>query len=246
MEWQDEGIVLGARGHGERDSIVSAMTFEHGRHLGLVIAGTGRRARPLLQPGNRLALSWKARLSEHLGNYAVEPMQLLGSRLIADPVRLLALAAATDLVEAVTPEREAHPRLYAALLRLLEGMIDDPEWPQTFVRFELVLLADLGFALDLESCAVTGRTDDLAYVSPRTGRAVCHDAVGELAGRLLPLPGFLAGTEAATPADISAGLRLTGHFLQRHLLDPADRLLPTTRERLAQRLAASAEGEPDG
>lgn len=245
MDWQDEGIVLSARSHGERDSIVSALTFEHGRHLGLVIAGTGRRARPLLQPGNRLALSWKARLSEHLGNYTVEPMQLLGSRLIADPTRLLGLAAVTDLIEATAPEREPHPRLYAALLRLLEGMIDDPSWPQTFVRFEIVLLADLGFALGLEVCAVTGETGDLVYVSPRTGRAVSRGGAGDFADRMLPLPAFLRGAEAATSAEIAAGLRLTGHFLQRHLLDPADRLLPAARERLAQRFAAPVS-ENDG
>jgi DNA repair protein RecO (recombination protein O) len=232
MEWHDEGIVLSARPHGETDAILSALTFEHGRHLGLVKGGIGRRARPLLQPGNRLQLAWKARLAEHLGLYALEPLQLLGSRLIDDPLRLAALASATALLELSLAEREPHPRLYAGLLKLLEAMLADPRWLETYVRFELLVLQDLGFALDLESCAVTGATLDLAFVSPRTGRAVSRAAAGELAPRLLPLPPFLLADVPAMFSGIAAGLRLAGHFLTKHVLAPADRSLPAARERL--------------
>ena len=151
--------MLSARAHGETDAILSALTFEHGRHLGLVKGGLGRRARPLLQPGNRLGLTWKARLSEHLGHYTAEPMQLFGSRLLDDPLRLAALASAVALLEAGLAEREPHPRLYAALLTLLEAMLADPRWRETYVRFELLLLQELGFALDFAACAVTGATD---------------------------------------------------------------------------------------
>lgn len=232
MEWQDEGIVLAARPHGETDAILSALTFEHGRHIGLVKGGIGRRARPLLQPGNRLELTWKARLSEHLGHYVVEPIQAFGNRLLDDPLRLAALASATALLEEGLAEREPQPRLYAGLLKLLEAMLTDPRWPETYVRFELLLLHELGFALDLSACAVTGATVDLAYVSPRTGRAVGRTAAGDLAARLLPLPPFLVADVPATFADVAAGLRLAGHFLGKHLFASADRPLPAARERL--------------
>jgi DNA repair protein RecO (recombination protein O) len=232
MEWQDEGLVLSVRPHGENDAILSALTFEHGRHVGLVKGGIGRRARPLLQPGNRLQLTWKARLPEHLGHYTLEPMQLFGGRLLDDPLRLAALASAVGLLEQGLAEREPHPRLYAGLLKLLEAMLADPRWLETYVRFELLLLQDLGFALDLESCAVTGAREDLAFVSPRTGRAVSRAGAGELAPRLLPLPPFLSGDVPAMFSDIATGLRLAGHFLAKHVLAPADRSLPATRERL--------------
>jgi DNA repair protein RecO (recombination protein O) len=232
MEWQDDGLVLAARAHGENDAILTALTFEHGRHLGLVRGGAGRRARPLLQPGNRLQLTWKARLPEHLGGFTLEPVRLFGARLLDDPLRLAALASATALLEQVLPEREPHPRLFAGLLKLLEAMLDDPRWLETYARFELVLLQELGFALDLEACAVTGATDDLAFVSPRTGRAVSRAAAGDLAPRLLPLPAFLRGDVPAMFSEILAGLRLSGHFLAKQAFAPADRPLPAARERL--------------
>lgn len=241
MEWQDEGVVLSARPHGETDAILSALTFEHGRHVGLVKGGVGRRARPLLQPGNRLELTWKARLTEHLGHFSAEPLQAFGNRLLDDPLRLAALASATALVDEGLAEREPHPRLYAALLVLLEAMLADPRWPETYVRFELVLLQELGFALDLERCAVTGATDDLAFVSPRTGRAVSRGAAGDLAARLLPLPPFLVADVPATFTDVAAGLRLSGHFLAKHLFAAADRPLPAARERLTALHRATEE-----
>ena len=241
MEWQDEGIALAVRPHGETDAILSALTFEHGRHLGLVKGGIGRRARPTLQPGNRLELTWKARLADHLGNFTAEPMQLFGSRLLDEPLPLAGLAAATGLLDEVLAEREPHPRLYAGLLKLLQGMRDDPRWLETLVRFELLLLQDLGFALDLERCAVTGEEGDLAFVSPRTGRAVSRGWAGELAARLLPLPAFLVADVPATFTDVLAGLRLSGHFLARQALAPADRPLPAVRERLINLVRQQSE-----
>ena len=240
MDWRDEGIVLGVRPHAENDAILTALTFDHGRHLGLVKGGLGRRARPLLQPGNRLSLTWKARLAEHLGNFAIEAMQLSGSRLVPEPHRLLALAAATELVDATTPEREPHPRLYAGLLRLTQTLVEAADWPQAYVRFEVLLLSELGFALHLDACAVTGTADDLAFVSPRTGRAVSRAAAGAYAPRLLPLPAFLTGGDDAGADELRAGLVLSGHFLQRHLFDPAERVLPVARERLLAHLATAS------
>jgi DNA repair protein RecO (recombination protein O) len=232
MEWIDEGIALAVRPHGESDAVLSALTFEHGRHLGLVKGGSGRRARPTLQPGNRLGLTWRARLPEHLGHFALEPMQLFGSRLLDAPLQLAALASACALLDELLAEREPQQRLYAGLLKLLEGMLADPCWVETYLRFELLTLHELGFALDLTACAVTGGTEDLAYVSPRTGRAVSRAGAGDLAGRLLPLPSFLIMDVPASQADLLAGLRLSGHFLARQALAPADKLLPAVRERL--------------
>jgi DNA repair protein RecO (recombination protein O) len=235
MEWRDEGIVLAVQRHGETDAVLHALTFEHGRHAGLVKGGAGRTARPLLQPGNRLELVWRARLAEHLGHFRVEPVRLLAAALLDDPLRLAALASACGLLEQALPERDPHPRLYAAVLTWLERLAGgggDAGWAADYVRLEFLLLAELGFALDFSACAVTGATTGLAYVSPRTGRAVSRDAAGELAPRLLPLPGFLVGGTQESAEDVAQGLRLAGHFLRRHIFEPADRPLPAARERL--------------
>ncbi len=233
MEWQDEAIVLEARRHGEHDAVLVLFTFEHGRHLGLVRGGAGRRLRPLLQRGNRLACVWKARLSDQLGSYRIEPMRMFASAILHQPLSLAALDASCALLNAGLGERDPHPRLYAALLALLERLAADmPDWPPTYVRFELLLLAELGFGLDLSACAVTGRKEGLAFVSPRTGRAVSRQGAGEWAPRLLPLPAFLTDGGEADDEQIAQGLRLTGHFIRRHLLAPADRRMPAAREHL--------------
>lgn len=239
IEWRDEGVVLGARPLGERDVVLSVLTFAHGRHSGLVRGGAGKRLGSLVQPGNRLELVWSARLESHLGGFAVEPLRLHAARVMGDGLALLGLGAALGLVEAAAPEREPHGLLYAALLRLVEELGPDRAWLETYVRFELVLLAELGFALDLEACAVTGVTEELAYVSPRTGRAVSRAAAGDLAPRLLPLPGFLTGVGAADDVGIAQGLRLAGHFLSRHILQPLDKPMPAARERLLARVLES-------
>lgn len=233
MEWRDEGIVLAARRHGERDAVASLLTFGHGRHAGLVRGGAGRRLWPLLQPGGRLECVWRARLAEHLGAFAVEPLQLHGGALLDDPLRLAGLASACALLEAVLPERDPHPDLYAALLTLLRRMGAQADWPADYVRFELLLLGELGYALDLASCAVSGVADDLAWVSPRTGRAVSRAAGLPWSSRLLPLPPFLVEAVDADDRQIADGLRLAGHFLRRHVFEPADRPLPVARDRLS-------------
>jgi DNA repair protein RecO (recombination protein O) len=241
MDWADEGIVLTVRRHGESDAVLHALTFEHGRHAGLVKGGAGRKLRPLLQPGNRLELEWRARLADQLGGFRIEPRRLFAGALLDDPLRLAALGSACGLVEAGLPERDPHPRLYAALLTWLRRLAEDSDWAADYVRFELLLLAELGFAVDLSACAVTGATADLAFVSPRTGRAVSRDAAGDLAARLLPLPAFLASDAEADPEQIATGLRLAGHFLRRHIFEPTDRPLPATRERLLTLWQAASE-----
>lgn len=236
--------MLAARRHGEGDAILILFTFEHGRHAGLVRGGASRRLRPLLQPGNRLACTWRARLAEHLGRYTLEPLRLYAATVLDEPLPLAALGAACGLLELGLGERDPHPTLYAALLALLDRLAQrDPTWPADYVRFELLLLAEAGFGLDLGRCALTGSDRDLAFVSPRSGRAVSRQAAAPWVGRLLPLPPFLAGVGGADARQIVDGLRLSGHFLRRYILDPADRAMPPARDRLLAMYQRLAEGE---
>ena len=241
MFWTDEGVVLAARRHGESSAIVSVFTARHGRHAGLVRGGFGRRARPVYQQGNVLQVTWRARLPEQLGALAGELKVPLAARLMADPGRLAGIAAACALLETTLPERDPHPALYAELQGFLEVLLQGPAWVERYIRFELALLAELGFGLDLARCAVTGTSEDLVYVSPASGRAVSRNGAGVYADRLLALPPFLLGQAQADAAQLAVGLRLTGAFLRRHLFDASDRAMPEARDRLLARLACATE-----
>ena len=241
MDWRDEGFVLSARAHGETSAILELFTREQGRTLGLVHGGAGQRMRSVLQPGNKLSAHWRARLSEHLGTYQVELVRPLAGLLMDDPLALLGLSAASAIC-GIVPEREAHPALYDGYEVLLETMQDEHVWPAIFVRFELGLLQELGFGLDLTRCAATGTHDDLVYVSPKSGSAVSRAAGEPYKERLFRLPAFLIGAQAgeASPGDVAEGLRLTGHFLERHLFAAHERHLPDARIRLMEKMAARA------
>jgi DNA repair protein RecO (recombination protein O) len=238
MEWTDDGFVLAVRPHGETSAIASLLTRDHGRHPGLVRGGAGRRMRGILQPGHQVRATWRGRLAEHLGNYALEPMQAFAADLLRDPLRLAALSAACAVAERALPEREAHPAVYDGLGILLAALVGQ-HWPSIYIKWELGLLAELGYGLDLSSCAATGRNDELAYVSPRTGRAVSLSAGEPYRDKLLPLPPFLliAGGEGSG-MEIANGLRMTGYFLERNLFAPHGVGLPAARQRLGERLGA--------
>jgi len=233
MRWSDEGIVLSARRHGERGLIVHLLTRERGRHAGLVRGGQGPRKRMRFQTGNRLAVSWSARLSEHLGYLAGELLRGHAARFIDDRARLACLSAAAAVAEVTLPEREPHPRAYAGLNTLLEALDDDADYAALYVRWELDLLAELGYGLDLSHCAATGARDNLAYVSPRSGHAVSEAAAAPYRAKLLRLPRFLLLAENQPPAadDILAGLALTGYFLEHRVLAPHERKIPAARAR---------------
>lgn len=219
MEWTDDGIVLGTRRHGEANAILEAMTHGHGRHLGLVRGGGASRLRPLLQPGNAVRLVWRARLDEHLGHYTVEPLRLHGaSQLGASHVvyGVTHLAALCRLL----PERDPHPDVHDRLATMLERLDDPLEAGAAMVGFELQMLAELGFGLDLASCAATGAIGDLGYVSPKSGRAVSRAAAGPWQDRLFRLPAFLSDAATPSPADIADGFALTGFFLEHRVLEP--------------------------
>jgi DNA repair protein RecO (recombination protein O) len=233
MDWRDQGALLSVRGHGETSAIVEVFTAAHGRHAGLVRGGASRRLAPLLQPGAQLDLEWRARLDEHLGSFRVEPLRARAAAVLGDRAALAGLSAICALLSSALPEREPHPALYARTIALLDAL-GTPGWPRLYLMWEMRLLDETGFGLDLSRCAVTGATQGLDHVSPRTGRAVSRAGAGEWADRLLPLPACLLDPEApATPAAVLDGLRTTGHFLASRLA-PAlgPRPLPEARQRL--------------
>ncbi len=237
MDWRDEGALLSVRRHGESAAIIEVFTARHGRHAGVVRGGAGRRMTPVLQPGAQLDVTWRARLEGHLGHYTVEPMRQRAAGLMHERAALLALSSVCGLLAFTLPEREPQPALYAASMALLDEL-GAPGWPLAYLRWEMLLLERSGFGLDLGRCAVTGTREDLAYVSPRTGRAVSRAGAGDWAGRLLPLPACLLGQGPADGAELRDGLAVTGHFLT-HRLAPAlgDRPLPAARARLVAVLA---------
>jgi DNA repair protein RecO (recombination protein O) len=235
MLWQDEGFILAVRRHGESAAVVSVFTAGHGRHAGLVRGGASRRASPTHQIGNRVQATWRARLADQLGSLTLELARPVAALLLDRPDRLAGLCAACALLEAGLPERDPHPNLYRSLGDLIDALVQEEAWWDRYVRFELDLLADLGFGLDLGCCAVTGGAEDLAFVSPRSGRAVSRAAAEPYADRLLPLPAFLVGQGPPDAAQIRAGLQLTGAFL-RHLFDVSDTAVPRARQLLLDRL----------
>jgi len=235
MDWRDTGFVLTVRRHGENGLVAELLTETYGRRAGLVRGGQSPKRRALLQPGNLVAVTWRGRLPEHLGAFEIELLRPHAADFIDDPDRLAALSAAAALVALALPEHEPHGDIYQDLGRLIAAL-DSTDWAASYVAWECTLLAALGFGLDLTACAATGVNDDLAYVSPRSGRAVSRSAGAPYHDKLLPLPGFLWRGVAAEPADLVAGLVLTGHFLHHHLLEPQGRALPEARARLADRL----------
>ena len=239
MEWSDRAIVLSARPHGEGAAIATLLTRERGRHAGLVQGARTARQRGTLETGNEVAARWRGRLPEHLGSYALELDRSVAAGLLDDPLRLAALVSACALTEAALPEREPHPAAFEGLTALL-GSLDSPFWDALYVQWEVGLLQELGFGLDLSRCAATGRSDTLAYVSPRTGRAVSLSAGEAFRDRLLPLPGFLAGAGEAGPEAVLQGLDLTGHFLERQALAAGDSGMPAARNRFVERYRKQA------
>jgi DNA repair protein RecO (recombination protein O) len=237
MEWTDDAIVIATRPHGETSAVVTVLTREHGRHAGLVRGGAGKQARGAIQPGNRLQVTWKARLEEQLGNFAWELQSTEGTRWLADAGRLAAVSSACALIEATLPERESHPGAYAGFGALL-GKLVEADWAGHYVRWELDLLAELGYGLDLSRCAATGTNDDLAFVSPRSGRAVSLSAGEPYRDRLLAMPRFLGTGEMPEPEELWAGLTLTGHFLERWVFAAIGKALPPARARLVAALKA--------
>jgi DNA repair protein RecO (recombination protein O) len=236
MEWSDDAVVLAARRHGETDIILETLTREHGRHLGLVHGGASRRVKSALMPGNSLSVTWRARLSEHLGNFVIELRRERAGAILESREALIGLNAFAAIAHEVLPEREPHAPAYDAAEILLDAIASSEfsHWAPLYVRWEMGVLDALGFGLDLAQCAATGQSHDLCYVSPRTGRAVSSEAGEPYRGKLFELPAFLIEPSdgSATGKDIEAGLRLTGYFLFERVLGPHQRQIPLARSRL--------------
>lgn len=237
MEWTDTAIILHAERYGEADAVLELLTREHGRHRGFVKGGMSRRRRADLQPGNQIEATWRARLHSQLGRFQIEVSKARVADLIQVPSRLGAFNAAAAVLIAAMPEREEHRRAYDGLVAFLDLLAGDDAGPldhgAALVHFEIGILSELGFGLDLESCAATGETADLVYVSPKSGRAVSASAGAPYGEKMLKLPGFLIGAEATDNEGIQAGLQLSGYFLKNHVLAPAGRELPAARARFA-------------
>lgn len=235
MQWQDDAIILGVKRHGETSVIAEVMTRTRGRYLGLVRSGRSRSMQPVLQPGNRVDVIWRARLDDHLGEYRIEPLQLRAAQLMETATAVYGVQAMAALLR-LLPERDPHPHLFDALDVILDNLSDPADAGELFVRFELAVLNDLGFGLDLEECAATGLRDDLVYVSPKTGRAVSRAAGAPYASRMLALPEFLnkQNSKAADSESLAAAFRLTGYFLHRHVYEPRGLNENATRDGFVQ------------
>lgn len=248
MEWIDEGIVLSARPHGESAAVVTLLTAAHGRHAGLVPGGQGRTARPVLQPGNRVQARWRARLVDQLGTYTLDLVSAQAALWLDVPEIIAIIASACTVTEASLPERQPMPGVYAGLAALL-SLPDADLWAPVYVKWEMALLQALGYGLDLNQCAVSGKTENLVYISPRTGRAVSREAGAPYHDKLFPLPPFLLGGGTWAALDVFEGLEMTGHFLSRHVfanphsrvLIPRDGDLPQARQRLLDFYKKAAE-----
>ncbi|WP_026792451.1 DNA repair protein RecO [Pleomorphomonas oryzae] len=239
MEWVSEALLIGLRPHGETSAVIEVMTPDYGRHLGLVKGARSRRLQPVLQAGNSLLVTWRARLETHLGLFSVELSEARAARLMESAAGVFGVQVVAGHLRLLA-EREAHPGLYRAAITLLDHLDGFLQSAALVARFELMLLEELGFGLDLSCCAATGRTDDLRFVSPKSARAVCGDAGAPYADRLLRLPAFLLSGSEESPdaADVAAALKLTGFFLDRHVAGPRAIDLPPARAQMLGKLEA--------
>jgi DNA repair protein RecO (recombination protein O) len=241
MEWRDEGLVIGARRHGEASVILELMTRAHGRHLGLVRGGAGRALRAVLQPGNQVDAIWRARLDHQLGSYTIEPLHSRAARLIDHTHALHGVSLLSALLR-LLPERDPNEYLFEMARLIADQLASADHAPALLARFEIALLGALGFGLDLDSCALTGQRDDLAYVSPKSGRAVSREAGEPWRDRLLPFPAFLreSGFEKPERSELAAAFRLSGHFLNRDVFSPRGMLMPPARNSYLLAIMAKA------
>lgn len=246
MEWDLPAIILDARPFGEGDAIATVMTEEHGLHRGLARGGLSRAQAAIWQPGNLVQVRWVARLADQLGSFSAELLHPAAALALDDALTLAILSSACSIAEGALPEHEPHPRVFDGLVHLIARLSQGPIMLSDLVRWEAILLTDLGYGLDLTACALTGATAGLAYVSPKTGRAVTAEAAGNWSARLLPLPSFLVGGNKADPEDWRNGLRLTGHFLARDAFGHQHRPLPAARQMLYDRVVSlAADSEED-
>ena len=242
MQWRDEGVLLTVRPHGETAMIIDVLTADHGRHAGVVRGGTSRKIAPILQPGAQLDVTWTARRDSHLGSFTVDPIKSRAVDLMSSRLALAGANAVAALLNFALPEREPAGGTYVRSIALFDMIGTNPLWPLAYLKWEVALLEALGFGLDLSTCAVTGRTEGLIYVSPKSGRAVSAEGAGEWADRMLPLSPALVSSGISDPEEVLKGLKTTGYFLESWLA-PAlgDKPLPTSRKRFVDALTRETD-----
>lgn len=238
MEWTDDAVILETRRHGETSLIVTVLSRAHGRYAGLVRGGAGKSKRGIMQPGNQIRVQWRARLPEHLGTFTCELANANAGYAMASPLLLSAMSSACAVAATTLPEREAHPAVYDGLIILLHSLQGN-DWPSVYVKWELGVLGELGFGLDLSECAATGERDGLTHVSPKSGRAVSKAAAEPYKDRMLALPPFLLNGSGGSQQEVLDGLKLTGFFLSRHVYDDHGKAQPDARARFVQSLRKS-------
>lgn len=248
MHWLDSGIVLSARKYGESSVILQAFTKDHGRCAGLVRGGSGKKLRGILQPGNLVGLKWQSRIADQLGSFTIEAGQSSGALLFDRPLSLAACSSIVSLLEKTLPEKEIHTPLYDAT-EILLGLLDEDIdlWGPLLVKWELGLLSEMGYGLDLSECAATGAKDNLVYVSPKSGRAVSQEAGVAYHDRLLPLPKFLSINKTREDEinlmEVEQGLHLSGYFLKKKLIPHYGEESLPARERLSHKIATALKKE---
>ncbi len=243
MDWRDHGFILNVKSFGETSAIIEVFTPKHGRHAGVVRGGGSRKMMPVLQPGAQVSVEWRARLEDHLGAFRVEPIRSRMAKVLADRQALAGLNSICGLLGFSLPDREPHPRIYDLSEALLDILGHKENWPEMYLQWEIAVLRGLGFGLDLGSCATTGATEGLCYVSPKSGRAVSAEGAGQWAERLLPLPPVMLGNPAADTSEVLTGLQTTGYFMEHWLAHSlGNRPLPAARGRLVAALSRNWRG----
>lgn len=253
MEWRDSGFIIAIRPHGESSAIITVLTREHGRHAGYVKGALSKRNKQILDLGNEVSLRWFSRLEDNLGGYDIDLNHSYAADYIDHSLKLAMIQSACAMADQTLPEREPHPAVYEGFRVLMEHM-DSDVWGETYIFWELALIRELGFGLDLLKCAATGNAhnshnDPLTYVSPKTGRAVSLSAGQPYHDKLLRLPPFLIGEDSGGLGDILDGLKLTGHFLENRIYTHTYQTMPSARriliERMRKKLGLSAEDEQE-
>ena len=236
LEWEDNGIILSVRGHGETGGIASILTHDNGRAMGYVYGATSTKTQGILEPGNLVSVHWKAKSHNQLGTFKLELEKSHAAEIMENPIKLTAIQSACALADKTLPEREKHTSVYEGTKALMAALGTDI-WAPTYIYWELGLLREIGFALNLSKCVVTGAGENLVYVSPKSGCAV-SSAAGELyKEKLLSLPPFLRGEKGFEEGDILNGLKLTGHFLLHRVFSQSNSNLPEPRLRLEEKFS---------
>jgi len=235
-KWEDQGIILSVRPHGESGAVVSVITESYGRYVGYVRGIHGSKMRGTLEPGNKVDVIWQARNEDGLGSFTLELSKGYAANYMDDALKLGAMQSACALCDAALPEREGHPGLFNGLEAFFDNL-DSEVWEIAYILWEIALLKELGFSLDLTKCAGNGETTDLIYVSPKTGRAVSQSEGAIYKDKLLILPGFLRPERSGdmSGADILDGLKMTGYFLDHWVFAHHSRGTPEARLTLALR-----------